>query len=373
LRVLNIMSRFNVGGTSQWLIQLSSGLTAQGIENHLIIGDCPASEREDVRIADIDHLRLRGLGPKTSPISTFKALLELRTAIKKFNPDIINTHTSKAGVIGRLASKTVRSQAAIIHTYHGHVLSGYFSKPLEFAIKSIEKILGAFTDYYLVSGEKVLEDIRKAGIIRGSNVLNIWPAVPHYEVSNRNEARKKLGISPETVVVGWLGRKVPIKRIDRILDAASQLPDVTFLIAGDGENIRKSFPEYFAGDKGANVIEHGFSTPKEIWSASDIAILTSDNEAMPISPIEAAIASLPVIAIDAGATREVMMDGITGILCTKDSVSLVQAIKSLARDPKLRATMGSAARKLALSKFSPASSVQRQIEGYQAALKAIRR
>jgi glycosyltransferase involved in cell wall biosynthesis len=367
------MSRFNVGGTSQWLFQLSSGLTVQGIENRLIIGDCPLGEREDVRIHEIDHRRLRGLGPKKGLFETVKAFLELRTAIKEFNPDVINTHTSKAGVLGRIASKTVRSNAVTVHTYHGHVLAGYFSKPIEFAVKAVEKTLRLFTNFYLVSGEKVLQDIRNAGIIRGSNFLNIWPAVPDYETSDRNDVRTRLGIAPDQIVVGWLGRKVPIKRIDRILEAASQLPNITFIIAGDGEGIRKTFPTHFAKSKGLNVLQLGFSTPKEIWSASDIAILTSDNEAMPISPIEAALASLPVIAIDAGATQEVMIDGETGILCSKDSKALVSAIGLLAADNELRTTMGAAARRLALAKFSPQGSVQRQIEGYQAALDASHR
>lgn len=364
------MSRFNVGGTSQWLFQLSSGLTDEKIENLLVIGNCPEHEREDQRINEINHRRLKGLGPKTSFLLTFQAFLQLRTIIKEFKPDIINTHTSKAGVLGRLAGKTVRNKASVVHTYHGHVLSGYFSKPIEAAIKLIEKFLSHMTDYYLVSGAKVLEDIKNVGIIRGSNVMTIWPAVPDYAIRDRKALREKLGITPNEIVIGWLGRKVPIKRIDRILETANQLPDVKFLIAGDGESIRETFPKFFSSNKGKNVIELGFSTPAEVWSISDIAILTSDNEAMPISPIEAALASVPVIAVDSGATREVMVDGITGILCSKDSSSIISATKNLARDEALRSKMGIAARKLAVSRFSPQSSVQRQLEGYQAALKA---
>lgn len=367
------MSRFNVGGTSQWLFQLSSGLTVHGIENRLIVGDCPSSEREDYRIREVNHSRLKGLGPKQGLFETFRAFLKLRTAIREFNPDVINTHTSKAGVLGRIASKTVRGNAVTVHTYHGHVLAGYFSKPMEYAVKAAEKTMRFFTDFYLVSGEKVLEDIINAGVIRGSNYLNVWPAVPDYETSERISVRTRLGIAHNQIVVGWLGRKVPIKRIDRILDAASQLPHITFLIAGDGQSIKQTFPKFFAEGKGLNVLELEFSTPKEVWSASDIAILTSDNEAMPISPIEAALASLPVIAIDSGATAEVMINGETGILCSKDSKSLVSAISSLAVDDVLRAKMGSTARKFALAKFSPQNSVQRQIEGYQTALEASRR
>jgi glycosyltransferase involved in cell wall biosynthesis len=364
------MSRFNVGGTSQWLFQLSSGLTDEKIENLLVFGNCPVNEREDQRINEINHRRLKGLGPKTSLLLTCRTFFELRNVIKEFKPDIINTHTSKAGVLGRLAARSVRHKASMVHTYHGHVLSGYFNKSIEFAIKLIEKFLSLITDYYLVSGAQVLEDIKNVGIIRGSDVLTIWPAVPDYAIHDRNKLREKLGISPNEIVVGWLGRKVPIKRIDRILETAEQLSDIKFLIAGDGESIRETFPKFFTSDKAKNVIELGFSTPAEVWSISDIAILTSDNEAMPISPIEAALASVPVIAIDSGATREVMMDGITGILCPKDSSSIITATKNLARDEALRSKMGMAARKLAVSRFSPQSSIQRQLEGYQAALKA---
>jgi glycosyltransferase involved in cell wall biosynthesis len=160
---------------------------------------------------------------------------------------------------------------------------------------------------------------------------------------------------------------VPIKRIDRILDVASQIPDAIFLIAGDGESIKQTYPKYFQNGKLTNVKELGFSTPSDIWSMSDIAVLTSDNEAMPISPIEAALASLPVVAIDAGATSEVVLDGLTGFLCSKKPEEFVATLKTLVRDASTRSKLGEAGRKLALSRFSPESSVQRQIQGYRAA------
>lgn len=368
MRVLNIMSRFNVGGTSQWLFQLSQGLSESGIDNLLVIGDCPKSELEDSRLMRISHQRVKGLGPKVSIYKATKGFFELRKVIKEFKPDIVNTHTSKAGVIGRIATFSIKKRPVIVHTYHGHVLSGYFNPLIEGAVKRIEILLSFITDYFLVSGEQVLNDISKARIIRGEKALQIWPAVPDLKVGERKALRLNFDISDNKLVVGWLGRKVPIKRVDRILELAGRNPEITFLLAGDGTSIRSQFPNLFKDGALKNVIEAGFMTPSDIWAISDICLITSDNEAMPISPIEAALASRPIIATDAGATREVLIDGKTGILCTADITDLASALNKLSKDSSLRQEMGRAGRQFVLKKFAPKASVERQIEGYKLAL-----
>lgn len=368
MRVLNIMSRFNVGGTSQWLLQLSDGLTASQIDNLLVIGFCPEGETEDLRLASVPHKRIHGLGPKMSPLATVSAFITLRRLIKEYQPDVINTHTSKAGVLGRLAAITQKSRPTIVHTYHGHVLSGYFNPIFEILIRLIETFLSRFTDYFMVSGVQVLDDIKRAKIIRKGNVINIWPAVPDLELENRDKSRSELKIKKNDVVIGWLGRKVPIKRIDRILDLAALHPLVKFVISGDGESIYKTFHDRFRASQLDNVIELGFTTPSKLWAISDICIITSDNEAMPISPIEASLAGKPVIGVDAGATKEVLIDGKTGILCKRDIQDLSRAIDQLVSDLELRERLGSQARKFALQQFSPSSSIHRQVEGYQLAI-----
>jgi glycosyltransferase involved in cell wall biosynthesis len=362
------MSRFNVGGTSQWLFQLSQGLSESGIDNLLVIGDCPKSELEDSRLMGISHQRVKGLGPKVSIYKATKGFFELRKVIKEFKPDIVNTHTSKAGVIGRIATFSLKKRPVIVHTYHGHVLSGYFNPLIEGAVKRIEILLSFITDYFLVSGERVLNDISKARIIRGEKALQIWPAVPDLKVGERKALRLNFDISDNKLVVGWLGRKVPIKRVDRILALAGRNPEITFLLAGDGASIRSQFTNLFKDGALKNVIEAGFMTPSDIWAISDICLITSDNEAMPISPIEAALASRPIIATDAGATREVLVDGKTGILCSRDIADLASALDKLSKDSSLRQEMGRAGRQFVLKKFAPKASVERQIEGYRLAL-----
>lgn len=368
MRVLNVMSRFNVGGTAQWLYQLSVGLDENNIENLLIIGDCPASESEDPRIAQISHLRIDGLGPKTSPFSTVQAFLSLRREIKKYRPDIVNTHTSKAGVLGRLAAKTSGVDTKIVHTYHGHVLSGYFNPIVATLIRFIESILNRITDYSFVVGEKVKEDLIEAKIIKNSRILTVWPAVEDFSLSNRKELRESLGIASKALVVGWLGRKVPIKRIDRILEIAANRPEITFLVAGDGPSAKESFPELFKKHNLNNVFEFGYMRASDFWSIVDICIMTSDNEGMPSAPIEAALAKLPTITVDAGSMKEVLIDGETGFLCKPEIADLLKKLDLLARDSDLRESLGRNGREFALKKFSRSSSSTRQIAGYRLAL-----
>jgi glycosyltransferase involved in cell wall biosynthesis len=362
------MSRFNVGGTAQWLYQLSQGLNQNGIENTLIVGNCPISEKEDPNLSKIQFQKLRGLGPRTSTLSTIKAFLQLRKLIRDIKPDVVNTHTSKAGVLGRLAAKSVSRDIAVVHTYHGHILSGYFNPLLVLGIRLIERLLSLFTDYFFVSGERVLKDLRNEGVLKSVKVITVWPAVPDYALADRDSSRSELGIEKDQVVIGWLGRKVPIKRIDRILDLALMFPKSTFLVAGDGANIKNTFSEKFDKYTLENVIDLGFTSPSKIWAIADICLLTSDNEAMPISPLEAALACKPVVIVDAGASAEVVLHERTGYLCSGEISVIANHLQILINDRTLRENMGKAGRAFVLDKFRPEMSIKRQIEGYEKAL-----
>lgn len=362
------MSRFNVGGTSQWLYQLSKGLDEREHTNLLLVGECPEGEREDLRLSEIRHKKIPGLGPKTSILQIIEAFFALRREIKVFDPDIINTHTSKAGLIGRLAGATVQSKGKIVHTYHGHVLQGYFNLLLQKIIRAVEISLSFITDFFLVSGEQVLRDLHNAGIIRKKPTQTIWPAVPDIKLGDRAQLRKSLEIPSSAIVFGWLGRKVPIKRIDRIIELAKARPHIYFIIAGDGKLAKEIYPEMFLDGELSNLLELGFTSPSEIWAVADVCLLTSDNEAMPISPIEAALCKKPVIATDAGSTREVVIHEKTGYVCSKSSNELLNYVDSLASDSDFRERLGEEARTFALKRFSLESSISRQIAGYQQAL-----
>lgn len=368
MKVINVMSRFNIGGTAQWLYQLSQGLDKSEIDNLLIVGECPVSEGEDRRISEINAQKIGGLGPKTSVTSTVRAFFKLRKLIKVYKPDLINTHTSKAGVIGRLAARSVSRKIAIVHTYHGHILTGYFSPILVFGIKFIEKFLSLMTDLFFISGEGVLRDLKNEGLLKSAKFMTVWPAVPDYALEDRDLCRSQLGIDLEKVVIGWHGRKVQIKRLDRVLDLSLEFPNCVFLVAGDGPSIKETFVDKFRDYAFENVVELGLTSPSKVWAIADICMLTSDNEAMPIAPIEAALARKSVVVVNAGASAEVLVNQHTGFLCSGEISALADHLRLLVNDPYLREKMGTAGRQHALDRFSPDNSIARQIEGYRKAL-----
>ena len=152
------MTRFNVGGTSQWLFNLSQGLSENEIENLLLVGECPKSETEDSRLSKIPHKKIVGLGPKNSLASTISSFFQLRRAIKDFRPDIVNTHTSKAGVLGRIAAFSLPNRPTIVHTYQviRHALRPYS------AIKGL--INGRINGQHSAGGNLVnLQGVEQAG------------------------------------------------------------------------------------------------------------------------------------------------------------------------------------------------------------------
>lgn len=365
------MSRFNVGGTASWLYYLSTGLSSRGIENLSLLGSCPACEIEDSRIGELNFLQIDGLGPGSSTLSTIKSFFKVRNEIKKFKPDILNTHTSRAGVIGRVAAIGIKPRVTVVHTFHGHVLRGYFGEIRVHIIRKIEKFLGYFTDFFFVVGESVRKDLESSGIIKFKNSISVWPAVRDLEPSGPLMPRSSLGIPEDAVIFGWLGRKVPIKRLDRIIELAAKRPEIYFLVAGAGRGLKEIYPDLFASRKYTNLIELGYTKPDTFWKFVDVGILTSDNEGIPSAPIEAALAEKPSIITEVGSTCEVLIPEVTGYLCDRNQNSLLRAVDRLSNDKSLRIKMGRGAREFALMKFNPNICVEQQIDGYKMALKIV--
>ena len=128
MRVLHIIARFNVGGTATWITNLSEELVRMGHEVHLLAGEVESNEKEDERFSVLGGIRIKGLSRRVSMFSDLNSIFEIRKQIRAIKPDVINTHTAKAGVVGRIANLLLFSRKApIVHTVHGHLLTGYFS------------------------------------------------------------------------------------------------------------------------------------------------------------------------------------------------------------------------------------------------------
>lgn len=366
MRVLQIITRVNRGGTAKWIEVLAEGLRESEIENYVAAGRVSKNELEDPVFTLIGGVSIDHLTNSINPLGDLKAFLETRRLIKRYQPDIVNTHTSKAGVIGRIATLSLfRNRPVLIHTFHGHLLYGYFNPWILKSIVWVEKILAKYTKVLIASGEVVRDELLAAGVGKLDQFVIAKPGISSPVFKNKSEARALLGIDSQSVVVGWLGRMVPIKRPDRVIELAKSNPGLTFVMAGGGElqdSIKLKAP--------LNVKVIGWSTPEIVWGASDIALLTSDNEAQPISLIEAGFAGLPSVALNVGAVAEVILDGFSGFV-VEEIEGLSLAIRKLQNSTKLRKTLGENARTRITTEFNVSGFIDAHLNSYANALRLI--
>ena len=364
MKIVQIIARVNRGGTAQWLDELIKSLRESGNEVSLYAGAVQDGEIEDECFINSGGIRILGLGRSISLIGDLKAIWQVRKILKIESPDVLNTHTAKAGVIGRLAALSLgKDRPAIVHTIHGHLLYGYFSKSKSFIFTQIEKFFSSRSDSLIAAGVKVKNQLLSAGIGTAEIYVVARPSVRLVELESKIELRNNLGISQSEIVIGWLGRLAPVKRPDRVIELAKCFKDLIFVIGGDGDlmsSLKVELPP--------NVRLLGWSRPEKIWAVSDIALLTSDNEAQPISLIEAGLAGLPAIAENVGSVSEVIDNNVTGILVSSLE-ERIKAINAMAKNMNLRIQMGNRAKKYCESRFGRKQFLASHLEAYELALK----
>ncbi len=307
-----MIARVNLGGTARWLETLTAEQIAAGQEVVVATGNVQGDEVEDTGADTMPLVRLERLGRAVSPFDDLVALRELRDLIGDLQPDVVNTHTAKAGLVGRAAALSLGSRRpALVHTVHGHLLKGYFSRLAVRGISTSERMMAAASDLVLAAGQKVRDDLVAARIVKAEKVIVVRPGVRDFSRLPQDQARRLLGVdgwagSPAASgrprpVAGWLARVVRVKRPDRLVGAALATPEVDFIAGGDGalrEGLQERSPE--------NLRSLGWADPATFWSACDLAVLTSDNEAMPYSLVEAALAGLPTVTTDASSSSRMV-------------------------------------------------------------------
>ena len=367
MKVLHVIARVNLGGTARWLETLTAEQIAAGDEVAVATGQVQGDEVEDPGAGSMPLVRLSRLGRAVSPLDDVWATRELRELIGDLKPDVVNTHTAKAGLVGRAAALSLgRNRPALVHTVHGHLLTGYFSPLAVRGISTSERLMASASDLVLAAGEKVRDDLVSAGIVGADKVRVVRPGVRDFDRIDAAAARVQLGapaLRSGAVVAGWLARVVRVKRPDRLVGAALRTPEVEYLVGGDGvlrEGLDQRAP--------ANLHSLGWADPATFWSAVDLAVLTSDNEAMPYSLVEAGLAGLAAVTTNAGSAAEVVVDGVTGLVVDKDPGAVAEGVRALVADEPLRQRMGEAARARALVEFSPERMLGEHRSAYEEAL-----
>jgi len=323
MKILRIIARLNVGGPARHVVWLTEKLNDEEFESILIAGTVPKGE-ESMNYVAADHgvtpVFIEEMSRELSPKDAI-SLIKIFREIRRFKPDIIHTHTAKAGTVGRTAAllyKLVTPGAGklrVVHTFHGHVFHSYYGKFKTGIFIAIEKFLARFaTDKIITISPQQLNEIHNEVGIGRSDQFEVVPLgidVTVFQQTDeiRSGIRDELGISDGDVLVGFVGRLTEIKDISLYLKVAAEAHDMRFVIVGDGHLRGKLEDE--AAELGIEdrVTFLGNRTDIEnIYSALDIVALTSFNEGTPLSLIEAMAARRPVISTVVGGVRDLLGD-----------------------------------------------------------------
>ena len=372
IRVMRIIARMNVGGPAVQVSGLMRGFNSIEFEHRLYTGFCATDEADylDSVATDIKAMRIDGLGRRVSLRGDIRAFLSLVKAIREFKPNIIHTHTAKAGFLGRLASLVSLQKSVRVHTFHGHLLNGYFGTFKRTLVVVAEKALAFATQQLLAVGNKVRQDLLEAGIGSKEKFGLMPPGLAIGNLPSKNDALTFFGLNNERLQCAFIGRVTQIKRPDRFLDVVSEIKkrniSLDFFIAGDGELLEACRERIIAEDLPVKVLGWQ-SNIEKVLSAADIVVLTSDNEGTPLSLIQAGMAGLPVVSTNVGSVPEVVLDNVTGIITSLGVREIADALEKLVSDKALRAQLGIAAQEFTLANFG----VQRLVQDHEVLYKKL--
>ena len=369
IRVVHILTRTNVGGPSVIVSSLMDGLDSRMFQQALLRGEIGNDEGDYLALhhSKMQVHDIRALGRRVAIFDDVRALFALVKKLKEIQPDIVHTHMAKAGALGRVAAVIARVPVRI-HTYHGHLLHGYFGKGKTFVVVIAERILRLFTTYAVVVGEQVRQDLIKAKIVSALASCSIAPGVSDIQLWEKEKALDKLGLPHNQPIVLFVGRLTSIKRPDLFVDLAKRLASsnqsALCVFVGDGP-LGEQLRDVAKGTE--NLCLAGWQKDLGVvYAVADVVVLCSDNEGMPLSLIEASLCAKAIVATNVGSVKEIIEDGISGVLVPPgDAVALRDAVSQLLGDAAQRKLFGESARVHALSTFSPDRSLQAHADLYQ--------
>ena len=356
IRVMRIIARMNVGGPAVQVSGLMRGISSVEFDHRLYTGFCAADEADylDTVAKDVTAIRIPGFGRRVSLGGDIQAFISLVKEIRSFKPHVIHTHTAKAGFLGRIASIISLQPSIRVHTFHGHLLHGYFGPFKRSLVVLAEKVLAIFTHELLAVGAKVRQDLLEVGVGRAEKFGVMPPGLTVGQFPSKKLSQESFGLSQSKLQCAYIGRVTEIKRPDRFLDVVSEIKkrgvEIEFFMAGDGELLDVCRERVAREDLPVKIL--GWQSDIErVLSAADIVVLTSDNEGTPLSLIQAGMAGLPVVTTRVGSVPEVVHDGITGIITSLDVQEIADGLEKLANNSTLRAQLGSAAQEFTLANF----------------------
>jgi glycosyltransferase involved in cell wall biosynthesis len=363
--LVRIITRLNVGGPSHHVTILA---TRMGDLNGVLLAGRPdareGSMEEPARAAGAKLLSVPGLARRVSPLRDLRALFWLYRYLRRTRPAIVATHMAKAGTLGRLAA-ALAGVPVRIHTFHGHVLEGYFSGLRSAAFRRVEAWLGAITTQFVAISPEIASDLDRMGIGRGkTTIVPLGLELAQFGTGRAGRLRADLNLTGDRRLVGLVGRLVPIKNHRLFLESATLLksshPELVFVVIGDGE-LWDDLHELTAELGLEDVVRFtGWRHDlPDVYADLEVVVCCSHNEGTPVSLIEAGAAGKPVVGTDVGGVRHIVSDGVNGHLVPAgDAAALAGAIEHIISDANAALRMGDAGRRLALERHSSERMVE---------------
>ncbi len=373
IRILRVIARLNMGGPAIHVSSLAAGLEPRGYETTLVAGSLARGEDSMAFLAerlDIPVRTIPELQREVSPIDDARSVRRMREIIRELRPHILHTHTAKAGAIARAAALVsgAARPAILVHTFHGHVLKGYFDPVRTAFFKEVERSLARVTDALVAVSPEIRDELVAAGIAPREKFSVIRLGIPLEERLGDATAdldyRRLYGISESAFVVGWVGRMTDVKDTDAVLEIVGAARDrgleAVLVMVGDGpDRVRL---EQLAHDIGIARSTFFVGYQPEVagyYRLFDAFLLPSVNEGTPVSAIEALASGTPVVATRVGGVPDVVRDGEDGFLFEPgDTDDAAERLALLASDATLRSALGASGRERVLRRYSVSRLVE---------------
>jgi glycosyltransferase involved in cell wall biosynthesis len=362
MKVLHIITRMNTGGPAVFLDHLTSSLVSLGCESTIAFGYCESNEIDYLETKKLSSncIKITSLHRSLNPYHDLKSFIKIRNVIKTIKPDLINTHTSKAGVLGRLAAKSVDRDLPVAHTFHGHLIYGYFAKYKSLIFTIIEKFMSIFTDMFIAVTSETKSSLQKLGIGK----KGAWQVIPIGIPIAPITTSKSDPTQPLKLL--WVGRftdiKDPFYAIETIRTLEVTKPaGFTLTMVGEGEVFEEAkkravgLPIKFTG---------WIKTPFESIKEFDLLMLTSKNEGLPLVMLEAANLGKPTISRNVGGVSEFIKSNTTGFLVSGGHQEMAKIITELAHDRNRLEQAGALSKKLLSSEFSVETMAKQYYQTY---------
>ena len=367
IRILRVIARLNMGGPAIHVSNLAAGLETRGYHTTLVAGSLARGEDSMAFVAERLGVSVKSVPEmerEVAPLHDAQSIRRLREIMREERPHILHTHTAKSGALARAAALVAGSARPpiVVHTFHGHVLKGYFGPGRTAFFKQVERNLARSTDMLVAVSPEVRDELVEHGIAPADKFTVIRLGIPLDERLGDETAdvdyRQLYGIPEDAFVVGWVGRMTGVKDTDAVLEIVRAtrergVPAVLCMV-GDGPDRERL--EQVAHDLGIARSSYFVGYQSDVagyYRLFDAFLLPSVNEGTPVSAIEALASGTPVVATRVGGVPDVVTDGVDGYLVEPgDTEAAAERLAELARDPVLRAHMGEAGSANARERYS---------------------